>query len=87
MQNVINIKRSSTSHVALLYLKMKNTFVTVDNLFELSPSKYEHRYRAERSLETLVRQGLASKRDNMYHINAEGSAACYRIVKEQPPKC
>ena len=84
MSNTINIKRSSTSHVALLYLKMKNTFVTVEDVFQLSPSKYEHKYRAQRSLNTLVRQGLAICRDNMYHITHEGKAACFKIVREQP---
>lgn len=84
MSNTINIKRSSTSHVALLYLKMMNTFVTVENVFNLSPAKYEYRYRAQRALDTLVRQGLAFCRNNMYHITHEGKQACFTIVREQP---
>ena len=84
MSNSVNIKRSSTSHVALLYLKMRNTYVSVENLFNLSPAKYEHKYRAQRALDTLVRQGLAFTRNNMYHITHEGKQACFTIVREQP---
>jgi hypothetical protein len=83
MSNLINIKRDSTTHLALLYLKMKNTFVSVQDLFKLSPAKYKSSYKAQRALDTLVSQGLATNRDNMYHITSNGIQACYRITREQ----
>jgi hypothetical protein len=81
---MIAIKRASTGHVALLYLRMKNTWVSVDDLYNLSPAKYEHKYIAKRALDRLVNQKLAIVSESMYHITQSGKDACYAIVREQP---
>lgn len=80
---MIPINRSSSTHIALLYLKMKNNWVNPNNLLKLSPTKYEYEYIAKRSLEKLVVQGFASSQNNMYHITPNGIQACFRIPQEQ----
>lgn len=84
MNTAIKVVRDSTTHLALQYLKMKNTFVSVDNLFNLSPAKYKSKSKAQRALETLCSQGLATQLNGMYHISPYGIQACFRIPKEQP---
>lgn len=84
MTTSVKVVRDSTTHLALQYLKMKNTFVSVDNLFNLSPAKYKSKSKAQRALETLSSQGLAIKRNDMYHISHYGIQACFRIPREQP---
>lgn len=80
----ISIKRASTTHVALLYLKMKNTWVTENDLYNLAPAKYKSRSKAKDSLDRLVKLNYANYNGSHYMINASGLSAMYLIVKEQP---
>lgn len=77
------IKRNSTTHTALLYLKMKNNWISKNDLFKLSPAKYQQEYRAKRALDQLVFHNFAIIADNMYHITQIGKDVCYAIPKEQ----
>ena len=80
---MIPIRRNSTAHLALLYLKMKNNWVSTKHLLKLSPSKYEYEYLAKRALDKLVHNGFAVSKQNMYHITPQGINACFAIPREQ----
>jgi len=77
------IKRNSTVHIALQYLCMKRTWVTKENLFALSPTKYNKASEAEESLNELVTMGFARKNDLCYIITNDGINYLPIIVKEQ----
>lgn len=85
---MINIKRNSPTHVALMYLKIKGAkFSNENDLVALSPTKYKNRpSNALRSLQVLVRQGFATSSNSGYTITHLGSQALYQIVKEQTSK-
>lgn len=77
------IKRNSTVHIALQYLRMKRTWVTKENLFALSPTKYKKASKAEESLNRLVTMGFALKDESCYIITDDGINYLPLIVKEQ----
>lgn len=83
---MIPIKRDSASHVALLYLKMKSSSVTPDQLRKFSPHKYKALYKAKQSLDLLYSLGFATRTEKCYAITHEGVQALYLIVKEQKKK-
>jgi len=80
---MILIKRGSFTHVALMYLKMKKTWVTKQNLFDLSPTKYKKLAKARDALDKLVFLGYAIKEEDRYHINQLGIDVLPLIVKNQ----
>jgi hypothetical protein len=86
----LTIKRGSSSHLALLYLKMKrsmkNSSCSVDGLYKLSPNKYKKRYRAKNALDFLVTNGLASCHNDMYYITDNGVKFLPVIISNQKYK-
>lgn len=80
---MIPIKRDSTTHVALLYLKMKNSPVDKSKLYNFSPIKFSAVNVAEKALSKLFSLGFASKEESRYTITDEGKQALYLIVKQQ----
>ena len=77
------IKRNSLVHLALQYLRMKRGWVTRENLFALSPTKYKKVSRAEESLNKLVCMGFAEKQNSCYIITDDGINFLPLIVKNQ----
>ena len=80
---MIDIKRTSTAHIALQYLKMKRTFISKYDLIEFIPKRFYRPYRAELCLQKLVKQGFAFEKDNCYAITEHGEQALKLIVKQQ----
>ena len=82
----ILIKRNSTTHVALFYLKMVRKPVTKEDLFNLAPAKYKELNKAELALDKLVSMGFAKLKNDTYTITPLGIQAIPLIVKQQPKK-
>lgn len=82
----ILIKRNSTTHVALLYLKMIHKPASKENLFNLAPAKYKEINKAELALQKLVSLGFAKIRNDKYTITPLGISAIPLIIKQQPKK-
>lgn len=82
----VPVKRNSTTHVALQYLKMKNTWITESNLYDLAPVKFKSISKAKNSLDRLVVLQYALYNDTSYMISQHGLTALYKIIKEQPRK-
>lgn len=83
---MVNIKRGSQQHIALQYLKMKKDFVSVKQLYDLSPTKFYRPSRAMFYLDKLVQNKLAIKKNSCYAITQEGNQALRLIVRDQPAK-
>lgn len=86
MNSRILIKRNSTTHVALFYLKMVHKPVTKEDLFNLAPAKYKELNKAELALNKLVSMGFAKLNKTFYTITPLGVRAIPLIVKQQPKK-
>jgi hypothetical protein len=83
----INIKRNSPTHVALLYLKMKSLHLSAkEDIYNLSPLKFQRPSKLDRSLDVLLRMGFAIQLNECYAITSAGKDALRRIVVEQPSK-
>lgn len=83
---MIPIKRDSASHVALLYLKMKSSDITVEQLRKFSPHKYKAPYKAKQALDLLYSLGFATRTKDCYAVTHEGIQALYLIVQQQKRK-
>ena len=83
---MIPIKRDSASHVALLYLKMKSSSITVEQIRKFSPHKYKSLSKAKQSLDLLYSLGFATRIEGCYAITDEGIKALHLIVREQKKK-
>ena len=81
---MVLVRRSSTSHVILLYLKMKKEFISLSSIFAFSPQKFASEYNVRRSLKRLHSIGLVSCTNECYAITNEGIQQLYLIVKNQP---
>lgn len=80
---MIPVKRDSQTHVALLYMRMKSTSVTVEQLRNFSPHKYKSPSKAKQALDNLHKLGFASASQECYTITDEGIQALYLIVRQQ----
>ena len=80
---MINLKRNSTTHVCLLYMKMKKTWITKKDILAFAPSKFKQEYVIQRSLDRLISQGLATSINNSYHITPSGLLAVTQIAQQQ----
>lgn len=79
----ISIKRNSTTHVALQYLKMKKTWVTENDLYNLAPVKYKSKSKAKTSLDKLVSLTYAEYNGSSYRITEPGISALPILLTEQ----
>ena len=82
----VPIKRNSTTHLALMYLKMKNAPVSPFDLHLLAPKRLNDTPRARQPLARLVRLGLASVDNDMYTITPSGLLALPLIAAQQKYK-
>ena len=81
--NKIPIRRNSQVHLALMYLKMKNCFVSPAELRELAPKRFSDNARARQNFSRLVQLGFAFQEDDRYAITPEGITALSLIVSQQ----
>lgn len=83
---MITIKRNSKTHLTLMYLRMMKRPVSIQEVYDLSPKKFEQRYRISRSMKVLLGLQFAQQVGTCYAITQLGIDALYTIVKEQPAK-
>lgn len=83
---MIPLKRDTQTHVALLYMKMKSSPITVEQLRNFSPNKYRSPSKARQALSHLHKLGFASAAQGCYTITDEGIQALYLIVTRQKKK-
>jgi hypothetical protein len=84
---MINIKRSSNTHVVLSYLKMrKGNPSTLEDIYDFNSVKFQYPYVVKRSIHRLIRQGFVIDTGSCYTISAQGVHALARILQEQPIK-
>lgn len=82
---MINIKRASTTHTILMYLKMKNhRFSTKQIIHNFNPIKFGSSYDVQDSLNFLVDQGFAISKNQEYTITPQGKEALCFITAQQP---
>lgn len=83
---MITIRRNSTTHVALMYMRMMKKPVSLQNIFDLSPDKFQQMYRVSRSMRVLLNLQFAEQVGECYAITQLGINALYSMVREQPAK-
>lgn len=66
------IKCSSTSHVALLYAKMKKAPITADDLIAFAPRKFRAREDVNKTIRRLAERGLISRSNAGWVLTKEG---------------
>lgn len=82
---MINIKRSSTTHVVLSYLRMrKSNSVSLQDIYNFNPNKFQHPYIVKRALDRLIKKGFVTCKDSCYTITVQGVYALPKIVQQQP---
>lgn len=81
---MIPIKRNSSTHLILSYLKVVSGKPrTVADIRAFSPQKFKDASKIKKSLNTLIAQGFVVQSDNCYNITSQGISALKRIAIEQ----
>lgn len=82
---MINIKRASTTHTVLMYLRMKDRKPsTKESIYKFSPDRFDAPYVVQRSLDVLIRQQFAICKNEQYTITSQGKDALRFITAQQP---
>jgi len=69
-----------------MYMRMMRKPVSLQDIYNLSPVKFQQMYRVSRSMRVLLNLQFAQQVEDCYAITQLGVDALYRIVKEQPAK-
>jgi hypothetical protein len=82
---IINIKRDSSIHLVLKYLKMKNSRPsTQKDIYTFNPNKFDSSYDVQDLLNNLIDQQFAICKNKQYTITPRGKEALCFITAQQP---
>jgi len=82
---IINIKRGSSIHLVLKYLKMKNSRTSTEkDIYAFNPNKFDSLYDVRDLLNNLIDQGFAICKNKQYTITPRGKEALCFITAQQP---
>lgn len=75
------IKCASTSHVTLLYAKMKKRPITAQDLLSFAPKKFRAEGEANKTLSRLAKRGLISQSEKGWTLTKSGLDQIYVTAK------
>lgn len=82
---MINIKRGSSIHLVLKYLKMRNSKPsTQKDIYTFNPNKFDSSYDVRDLLNDLIDQQFAICKNKQYTITSQGKEALCFITAQQP---
>jgi predicted transcriptional regulator len=82
---MIDIERSSNTHLVLKYLKMKNSRPsTKKDIYTFNPNRFDSLYAVRDYLNHLIDYGFAICKNKQYTITPQGKEALCFIVAQQP---